>query len=170
MSPDVFGSIATALRRNVYHQRRTGEAEAEKPLHRTRSITELVLGHIQADNSGETFKPLSANDRRNMVRPKVEWLIPDCIPQGDLTIICGRAKVGKTILVMDLIRCLLTGDQFLGFPGAGMHKVLLASDDQGDGDTADMLDRLKIWDNPNLLWSSKFQGHRRSVGSAAPDH
>ena len=92
-----------------------------------------------------------------MVRPKVEWLIPDCIPQGDLTIICGRAKVGKTILVMDLIRCLLTGDQFLGFPGAGLHKVLLASDDQGDGDTADMLDRLKIWDNPNLLWSSKFR-------------
>ena len=58
---------------------------------------------------------------------------------------------------MDLIRCLLTGDQFLGFPGAGVHKVLLASDDQGDGDTADMLDRLKIWDNPNLLWSSKFR-------------
>ena len=92
-----------------------------------------------------------------MVRPKVEWLIPDCIPQGDLTIICGRAKVGKTILVMDLIRCLLNGDQFLGFPGAGMHRVLLASDDQGDGDTADMLDRLKIWDHPNLLWSSKFR-------------
>ena len=38
-----------------------------------------------------------------------------------------------------------------------MHKVLLASDDQGDGDTADMLDRLKIWDHPNLLWSSKFR-------------
>ena len=144
-----------SLRRNVYI-RDVLEKLKLKSRFKDKDITELVLA-TQADNSGETFKPLSANDRRNMVRPKVEWLIPDCIPQGDLTIICGRAKVGKTILVMDLIRCLLTGDQFLGFPGAGLHKVLLASDDQGDGDTADMLDRLKIWDNPNLVWSSKFR-------------
>jgi hypothetical protein len=144
-----------SLRRNVYIRDVLDKLKL-KSRFKDKDITELVLA-TQADNSGETFKPLSANDRRNMVRPKVEWLIPDCIPQGDLTIICGRAKVGKTILVMDLIRCLLTGDQFLGFPGAGLHKVLLASDDQGDGDTADMLDRLKIWDHPNLLWSSKFR-------------
>ena len=98
------------------------------------------------------------------MRPKVQKLIPDCLLQGDLTIICGRAKVGKTILVMELIRCLLTGDQFIGFPGAGTHKVLLVSDDQGDGDTADMLDRLKIWDHPNLLWSSKFRVTDRYFG------
>ena len=85
-----------------------------------KDITELVLA-TQADNSGETFKPLTANDRRNMVRPKVEWLIPDCIPQGDLTIICGRAKVGKTILVMDLIRCLLMVISSL-VSLAGLHK------------------------------------------------
>lgn len=144
-----------SLRRNVYI-RDVLEKLKLKSRFKDKYITELVLA-TQADNSGETFKPLSASDRLNMVRPKVEWLIPDCIPQDDLTIIGGRAKVGKTIFVMDLIRCLLTGDQFLGFPGAGMHKVLLASDDQGDGDTADMLDRLKIWDHPNLLWSSKFR-------------
>ena len=144
-----------SLRRNVY-LKDVLEKLKLKSRFTEKKLTELIL-EIQADNSGETFNPLSACDRRNMVRPQVEWLIPDCIPQGDLTIICGRAKVGKTILVMELIRCLLIGDQFIGFPGAGTHKVLLVSDDQGDGDSADMLDRLKIWDHSNLLWSSKFR-------------
>ena len=97
-----------SLRRNVYI-RDVLEKLKLKSRYKEKEINEMVL-ELQADNSGDSFNPLTANDRRNMVQPKVEWLIPDCIPQGDLTIICGRAKVGKTICAMDLIRCLLTGD------------------------------------------------------------
>ena len=144
-----------SLRRNVYLRDVLDKLKL-KSRFKDKDLNELVLA-AQSQKSGEVFKPLTAEDRRKMAIPKVEWLVPDCIPAGDLTIICGRAKVGKTILVMDLVRCLLRGEQFLGFEAGGKHKVLLITDDQGDGDTALMLQRQGIWDHDNLIWTSKFR-------------
>jgi hypothetical protein len=35
--------------------------------------------------------------------------------------------------------------------------VVLVTDDQADGDTADMLDNLQLWDHPRLIWSRNFR-------------
>ena len=35
--------------------------------------------------------------------------------------------------------------------------MILVTDDQGDGDTAQMLQQLGIWDHPLLLWSRRFR-------------
>jgi hypothetical protein len=66
--------------------------------------------------------------------------------------------VGKTRLVHALARCLLCAEDFLGFGAPEEPRpVILVTDDQGDGDTAQMLQQLGIWDHPLLLWSRRFR-------------
>ena len=124
---------------------------------RLQEIGQLILeAHDQ--RNGNRFRGLDQAERLAMPPPVVEWEIPLCIPRRDLSIIGGRAKVGKTRLVHALARCLLCAEDFLGFgaPEAA-RPVILVSDDQGDGDTAQMLQQLGIWDHPLLLWSRRFR-------------
>lgn len=112
----------------------------------------------QQEQIGGCYQARSSLDRLAMDRPEVRWLIPGVIPQGDLTFIGGRPKVGKTLLTIYLIRCLLTGESWLGFPSTGdNHTVILVSDDQSDADTAAMLERQGLWTHERLLWSSSFR-------------
>lgn len=128
-----------------------------------KEIGQLILEQID-ERTGNRFAALSAADRQAMPIPTVEWEIPDCIPRRDLTIIGGRAKVGKTRLANALVAALLKRRDFLGFgePPPG-RRVILVTDDQGDGDTAQMLQQLGIWDHPDLLWSRRFRVTERNI-------
>jgi len=122
-----------------------------------KEIGQLILEQLD-ERTGNRFAALSAADRLSMPIPAVEWEVPNCIPRRDLTIIGGRAKVGKTRLANALVAALLKGDDFLGFGTAPeRRRVILVTDDQGDGDTAQMLQHLGIWDHPDLLWSRRFR-------------
>jgi hypothetical protein len=124
---------------------------------RLQEIGQLILeAHDQ--RNGNRFRGLDQAERLAMPQPVVEWEIPGCIPRRDLSIVGGRAKVGKTRLVHALARCLLCAEDFLGFGTPEEPRpVILVTDDQGDGDTAQMLQQLGIWDHPLLLWSRRFR-------------
>jgi hypothetical protein len=124
---------------------------------RLQEIGQLILeAHDQ--RNGNRFRGLDQAERLAMPQPVVEWEIPGCIPRRDLSIVGGRAKVGKTRLVYALARCLLCAEDFLGFGAPEAPRpVILVTDDQGDGDTAQMLQQLGIWDHPLLLWSRRFR-------------
>jgi hypothetical protein len=122
-----------------------------------KEISQRVLEAKDAQH-GHHFEALTAADRAVMERPTVEWTIPDLIPARDLTIIGGRAKVGKTRLAVAIAAALLKGTSFLGYAApAEPSPVILISDDQADGDTADMLERLELWQHPLLVWSRHFR-------------
>ena len=128
-----------------------------------KEIGQLILEQID-ERTGNRFAALSAADRQAMPIPTVEWEIPDCIPRRDLTIIGGRAKVGKTRLANALVAALLKRQDFLGFGAAPPgRRVILVTDDQGDGDTAQMLQHLGIWHHPDLLWSRRFRVTERNI-------
>ena len=122
-----------------------------------KDIAQLVL--TEKDNQqGHQYKSLDAAARLAMERPEVHWLIKNLIPHGDMSIIGGRPKVGKTRLAVALVAAILTGDEFIGFGSPEQTcPVLLVTDDQADGDTADMLDSLKIWSHTRLKWSPHFR-------------
>ena len=120
-------------------------------------IAQLVL-EAKARCGGEGFKALTAADRAKMPRPVVRWLLPGLIPAGDLTIVGGRPKVGKTRLAVAVAAAVLRGETLFDLPlPAETHPVLLVTDDQSDGDSADMLNALDIWDHPRLVWSRNFR-------------
>lgn len=99
-----------------------------------------------------------------MAAPSVEWLLEDLLPGKDLTIIGGRAKVGKTRLVVALMKALLTGEGCMGFKNPNPGRVVIfCSDDQADGDTYQMLNSARIWDHPRLLWSRRYRMNERNL-------
>lgn len=120
-------------------------------------IAQKVL-EAKARCSGEGFKPLTAADRAAMPKPVVRWLVRGLIPANDMTIIGGRPKVGKTRVAVAIVAAVLRGENFLDFPVAAVSPpVLLVTDDQSAGDTADMLTALDLWSHPRLIWSEHFR-------------
>lgn len=152
----LVGRERNSLRRSA----RVREAHAALQLKtalRLQEIGQLILEAHDLRN-GNRFHALTEAERAAMPPLAVQWEIPYCIPRADLTIIGGRAKVGKTRLVHALARCLLCTEDFLGFGAPKEPRpVILVTDDQGDGDTAQMLQQLGIWDHPLLLWSRRFR-------------
>lgn len=126
-------------------------------------IASRVL-EAQDSRAGHVFEPLTAEDRLAMEKPVVEWLIPGFLPRADFTIIGGRPKVGKTWLAVDMAHSILAGRDFLSFGApAAACPVILVTDDQADGDTADMLTGMGIWDHPGLLWSRHFRLNEQNL-------
>jgi len=152
----LVGRERNSLRRSA----RVREAHAALQLKtalRLQEIGQLILEAHDLRN-GNRFRGLDQAERLAMPQPVVNWEIPGCIPRRDLSIVGGRAKVGKTRLVHALARCLLCAEDFLGFGAPDTPRpVILVTDDQGDGDTAQMLQQLGIWDHPLLLWSRRFR-------------
>lgn len=120
-------------------------------------IAQRVL-EAKARCGGERFHPLTAADRVAMPKPVIRWLVPGILPAGDMSIIGGMAKVGKTRLAIAMTAAIIRGESFLGFPAPSTNPpVLLVTDDQSDGDTADMLTALDLWQHPRLIWSRSFR-------------
>ncbi|MCP9859798.1 MULTISPECIES: AAA family ATPase [unclassified Cyanobium] len=153
-------SLAVRERNSLWRYARVREAHAALQLKtalRLQEIGQLTLEALDLRN-GNRFHALTEDERAAMPPPAVQWEIPGCIPRRDLSIVGGRAKVGKTRLVHALARCLLCAEDFLGFGAPEEPRpVILVTDDQGDGDTAQMLQQLGIWDHPLLLWSRRFR-------------
>ena len=120
-------------------------------------IAQRVL-EAKARCGGEGFKPMTAADRAAMPKPIVRWLVKGLIPANDLTIIGGRPKVGKTRVAVAIVAAVLRGESFLEFPvAAETPPVLLVTDDQSAGDTADMLTAMDLWLHPRLITSEHFR-------------
>jgi hypothetical protein len=152
----LVGRERNSLRRSA-RVREAHSALQLKTALRLQEIGQLILEAHDLRN-GNRFRGLDQAERLAMPQPVVEWEIPGCIPRRDLSIVGGRAKVGKTRLVHALARCLLCAEDFLGFGAPEEPRpVILVTDDQGDGDTAQMLQQLGIWDHTLLLWSRRFR-------------
>ena len=120
-------------------------------------IAQRVL-EAKAKANGERFAPLTAADRAAMPVPVLRWVLPGVVPAVDLTILGGRAKVGKTRLAMAAVAAALNGDGLLGMPAPSSPvPVVLVTDDQSDADTHDMLKALDIYEDPALIWSRSFR-------------
>ena len=152
----LVGRERNSLRRSARVRECHAALELKTAL-RLQEIGQLTLEALDLRN-GNRFRALTQDERSAMPPQVVQWEIPGCIPKQDLTIVGGRAKVGKTRLVHALARCLLCAEDFLGFGAPEQPRpVILVTDDQGDGDTAQMLQQLGIWDHPQLLWSRRFR-------------
>jgi hypothetical protein len=152
----LLGREANSIRRQA-QVRRAQDALELRALLRHQEIGQLILeAHDRRHGNG--FQGLGSPQRLEMSMPQLEWEIPGCLPARDLTILGGRAKVGKTRLAHALLRSLVCAEDFLGFGAPSRPRpVILISDDQADGDTAQMLLASGMWGHPLLIWSRRFR-------------
>jgi hypothetical protein len=153
-------ALVTTERNTLRRMARLRHALAALDLRSVVTSKELGAQILEAQDrrAGNTFSLLSAADREAMPKPVIRWLIPSLVPAGDLTIFGGRPKVGKTRLAVAAARSLLLQEDFLGFgTPPTLPPVILVSDDQGDADTAEQLEKLAIWKHPRLLWVRRFR-------------
>ena len=126
-------------------------------------ISQRVL-EAKVEEQGQNFRMLTMADRQAMAKPVIRWLLPGVLPAGDLTILGGRPKVGKTRLAMAFAAAVLEGQSCFDMQKpAKPASVILCTDDQSDGDTAEMLESLNLWDHPRLTWSKHFRLCERDI-------
>jgi len=145
------------LRRNVFLRDALKRLDL-KGLIQPPEVASLVM-EAQDVRAGNSYRALSDADRKAMAKPKVEWVIAGAIPKCDLTAAVGRPKVGKTRKAIAAVKAVLTGCDFMGFKPVDTAKtvVILITDDQSAGDTAEMLETAGLYEHPRLLWSQRFR-------------
>lgn len=147
-------------RNSLRRRARLLKAARDLELHTFVKAQDIAQGVLEAKAGveGNSYQALTSTDRSAMPKPVVRWLLPGLVPANDLTIIGGRPKVGKTRLAVAIAASVLSGESLLDLPKPVEPKsVVLVTDDQSDGDTANMLSAVGMWDHPGLIWSRSFR-------------
>jgi hypothetical protein len=84
----------------------------------------------------EPFAALTWRDLRQWVMPEREWVVEGLLPTGSLSLLSGREKAGKSLLLIDLVASVASGERFLGRETAGAAAGLLFLEDH-PGDVRD---------------------------------
>lgn len=64
----------------------------------------------------------------------IDWLVSEILPKGEMVVLAGMPKCGKTMAAMDIAFSIITGGTFLGLQ-AKKGKVLLISNDESSRST-----------------------------------
>jgi Fe2+ or Zn2+ uptake regulation protein len=151
---------ASRERNSLRRRARLQKVARDLELHQYINRDEIAQRVLEAKDTaqGNRFHALTAADRQAMERPMVRFLLPGILPANDMTILGGLAKVGKTRFAVAVVNAVIRGLGMLDMPAPSETKpVVLVTDDQADGDTADMLDNLQLWAHPQLIWSRNFR-------------
>src|SRR5215208_1743774 len=77
----------------------------------------------EAITNGHKQTMFSAADLLEMDLPPIKWTIPEILPEG-VTILAGKAKIGKSFLAFGLCVAVATGGEALGKIPVGRGDVL----------------------------------------------
>ncbi|MGI2907698.1 bifunctional DNA primase/polymerase [Tolypothrix sp. VBCCA 56010] len=103
-------------------------------------IEELVQ-ETERKTSTSGLKRMSLSDLLNHETQELSWLIPELLPRGELIILGGAPKAGKTLMAIDAAFAIATGeDDFLGMR-CDRGKVLFVSNDASPRSTKSQLIR-----------------------------
>jgi hypothetical protein len=106
------------------------------PLPRKR-VTEIVTSLFQkeekkqsatlgAGHAAERIQFLNPRELVSASRGKVDWIAKPFVVRGGITEVTGKIKAaGKTTFILDLVRAVLSGQEFLGYPTRKTRVIFL---------------------------------------------
>ncbi len=99
----------------------------------SKAEVEELIKETSRKTSTPGLKRFSLSDLLNHESEELSWLIPELLPQGELVILGGAPKAGKTLMAIDAAFAIATGeDDFLGMR-CNQGKVLIVSNDSSPG-------------------------------------
>jgi hypothetical protein len=167
---DVLGGVAEGVRNQTatrlagfYFGKGLGEGEVmpllsawnlrnDPPLP-ARELENVVLSvsktHLRNYGSevGHGFKLIHAKDLLEEPEEKVQWIWDGILPQGGMSILVAKPKVGKSTLALNLAIAISRGDTFLGRSTEAAPVVYLALEEKR-GEIRKRLEALGVKDEP----------------------
>jgi predicted transcriptional regulator len=104
-----------------------------------RNSFDFLIKAEDAKLSADKKSIYSFEELFNRERQPKEWLVPGLLPKGEMVILAGKAKAGKSRLACDLLHSLLSGESFLGEPCTKIERSILYSCDEDSSITEDRL-------------------------------
>jgi len=104
------------------------------------------------EKAGNLKTPLRLTKASDFTAPPVEWVIANLIPKGMLSMTAGKDGTGKSLLTMEMGKCVLPGGpaKFLGHAVATTGPVIILAMDDPDPLINDRLIAMGIKDHPDL--------------------
>ncbi|MGI2907671.1 bifunctional DNA primase/polymerase [Tolypothrix sp. VBCCA 56010] len=107
----------------------------------SKAEVEELIQETERKTSRPALKRMSLSDLLNHESEELSWLIPELLPKGELVILGGAPKAGKTLMAIDAAFAIATGEgDFLGMR-CDRGKVLFVSNDASPRSTKSQLIR-----------------------------
>ncbi len=105
----------------------------------SKSEIESLIKEMEEKTIKQGLQRNTLDDLLDMVVEEINWLIPELLPRGELIVLGGSPKAGKTLMAIDAAFAIATGeDDFLGIK-CDRGKVLLISNDENPRSTKSKL-------------------------------
>ena len=92
-----------------YYQRR------EQAIQSIKTFEESYYGKFSVKRNENIMSCLEPWNQIQNMNIEIEWVIERHIPKGSITLVFGKGGIGKTWLLLDMARCIGSGNPFLGF-------------------------------------------------------
>ncbi len=99
---------------------------------KTAGTTNSQFGPANPDGYVEPFRYSLVSAFEGVPIPERRWLVPDWIPQGQVTLLGGDGGMGKSLLSQQLMTALALGRDWLGLPLEGRKVFGLFCEDDED--------------------------------------
>lgn len=100
---------------------------------------EKLIKITERKTATNTLQRQSFDDLLDMEIQELSWLVPELLPKGEMVVLAGPPKCGKTLMATDAAFAIATGeDDFLGLR-TEQGKVLLISNDENARSTKSKL-------------------------------
>ncbi len=101
----------------------------------SKAEVEELIKETERKTATSSLQRSSLDDLLEMEIQELTWLIPELLPVGEMVILAGSPKSGKTLMAIDAAFAVATGeDEFLGLKCA-RGKVLMISNDENPRST-----------------------------------
>ncbi|RUS93978.1 hypothetical protein DSM106972_094490 [Dulcicalothrix desertica PCC 7102] len=125
----------------------------------TKTELEALIQETQYKLQPRRLKAYTFDELLELESESLDWLIPELLPRGELVVLGGAPKCGKTLMAIDAAFAIATGeDVFLGLK-CGRGKVLVISNDETVRSTKAKLVRrgFRLGDGENLMVVSEWK-------------
>ena len=87
----------------------------EQTLQAIKSFEESYNSKFTVKRNEDIMSCLESWNQIQNMNIEIEWTIERHIPKGSITLVFGKGGIGKTWLLLDMARCIGSGNPFLGF-------------------------------------------------------
>lgn len=112
------------------------ELKPEEPLHNVTNLCDFRNRPRQADARPDSGSRKSrffvASDLAGKEVPPREWLVPDLVPAGTVTLLTGDGGTGKSLVALQLAAACAMGRPWLGRDVAAGRALFISAEDDQD--------------------------------------